>query len=328
MDFSIHITHAGEIRILQLTDTQVIDADQRRRPDRIGGWKLTSWVPERDDANVYAHIRYLVQQAQPDLILLTGDLIYGEFDDSGRSFMKFVSFMDSLQIPWLPVYGNHDNESRRGVDWQNAQLEASRYACFARGSVSGNGNYSVGIYQQGALVRVLLMMDTHGCGRPSGFREDQLAWMQQQADAVHAVSPDVPLFLCCHVPTLDFMDAYLAAGYQAEPDIRGQRLATFEIGGDVPAKNGDLGRKMEDTCAVGQRLLPQLHACGIDGFFVGHCHIINTSVLYEGIRFTFGYKTGYYDYYDPTANGGALITLQGSAFTVRHLLYPGEEERV
>ena len=78
-------------------------------------------------------------------------MIYGEFDDQGTSFELFCDFMDSFGIPWAPVYGNHDNESRKGIDWQNARFEAAPYCLFKKGSTTGNGNYSVLITRNGTM---------------------------------------------------------------------------------------------------------------------------------------------------------------------------------
>ena len=44
--------------------------------------------------------------------------------------------------------------------------------------------------------------------------------------------------------------------------------------------------------------------------FNGHDHVNNLSVVYEGIRFTYGLKTGPSSYHDESLQGGTLITLQ------------------
>lgn len=327
MDFKLNINHGGDINILQITDMQVIDANQRRTPDRIDGWKLTQWVPEKNDENLYDHIRFLVKETSPDLILITGDIIYGEFDDNGSSFIDFTQFMDSFKIPWAPIFGNHDNESKMGIDWQCKQFEDSEYALFERGEVFGNGNYSIGIYQNNILLRVIFMMDSNGCGKlgiESGFRDDQLAWLKSEADAIHKDDPDLPLFVCFHIQTADFTDAYYKARYQTEED-KGwfDNFSKFEIGVDVPAQNGDFGRKYEGIGHSVPPIISLLKEIKADGVFAGHCHMTNTSVLYEGVRFTFGYKTGYYDYYDEESTGGTLIKLSGRDFSVKHIKYIG-----
>lgn len=324
MDFKLNIEHDGNINILQITDMQIIDATQRRTADRLGNDETEQWDPEKKEQNIYSHIKYLIDKSNPDLIIITGDIIYGEFDDSGEVFKEFTDFMDSFKIPWAPIFGNHDNESKKGVDWQCAQFENAKYALFKRGNVFGNGNYTIGIYQNDTLKRAVFMTDSNGCagiGISAGYRDDQLKWIENEADKIHETNPDTPLFICNHIPTKDFTDAYIAAGYQTEPDISWKNGSIYELGKDVPAADGDFGKKGEGLRGIDMVLMPLLKKCGFDGFFTGHYHLINTSVMYDGIRFTFGYKTGYYDYYDTDANGGTLITLKDKEFFVKHLQY-------
>ena len=70
------------IRLLQLTDTQIIDSSQMRTPDRLRPGEINAWRPELFDAQCGDHIRSLVAQTRPELIFITGDMIYGSFDDN------------------------------------------------------------------------------------------------------------------------------------------------------------------------------------------------------------------------------------------------------
>ena len=159
VDFLVDVESGREIRVLQLSDVQTIDASQKRTPDRI------SDSSKPDTFNGYEkYIGQVVTSYQPDLIIVTGDNTYGEFDDSGESLLNWIEFMDSFQIPWAPVFGNHDNESNMGVDWQCDQFEASEYCLFMQRELTGNGNYSVGLTQGGELKRVFYMLDSNGCG--------------------------------------------------------------------------------------------------------------------------------------------------------------------
>lgn len=332
MDFKLNIDHGGDIKILQLTDMQVIDASQQRYAGRLTPPEDEWWADGTQEKNLYSHIRYLVDKTKPDLIIITGDITYGQFDDSGKSLLAFIDFMDSFQIPWAPAYGNHDNECYLGADWQNEQYENSKYALFTKGTVSGNGNYSIGIYQGGELVRLMLMLDSHGCNSygkeglvfEPGIYEDQREWASKEASEAKKINPDVKTFMCFHIPTKDFCDALVAAGYQKTLDLpegESENFAQYEIGVDVEARDGEFGRKFERVGTQVERIMPLIKECDADGLFAGHLHKVNTSVMYEGVRFTLGYKTGFYDYHDKDANGGTLITLCGSDFTVKHIGY-------
>ena len=231
--------------------------------------------------------------------------------------VEFVAHMDSYKIPWAPVYGNHDNESKMGVEWQNQQFIDAEYCFFAKGTVVGNGNYTIDIIQQGRLLRRLCMIDSHGCyqiGMTPGIRQEQVEWLEEYGDADGA-----PAFVCFHIPTQDFEDASIDAGYQSAPDVQGD-VHNYTICRATDDKKADFGRKIEHLNVNGQlTLMPVLKKIGADGLFTGHFHCINTSIVYEGIRFTFGLKTGRYDYYHGDAMGGTKITLDGKDFSVEHV---------
>ena len=326
VDFVLDLPADRPLRILQLTDMQIIDASQQRTPDRLNEREIALWQPASIPEQCTDHIRSVVAQTNPDLIFITGDVIYGEFDDSGANFALFCDFMDSLGVPWAPVYGNHDNESRRGIDWQNGRFESSKLCLFRKGSVTGNGNYSVLLTREGAPFRVLYMMDSGACmGSPDasvrrgpGFAGDQYDWLYTTADqltAVHGGKP-VPAFLGFHIPTVHFHQAAVEKGYQTSDEHE-----KYVIGATVPARDGDFGCKREGLgCfATPDDFVERLHAVGADGVFVGHCHANNTSILWQGIRWTYGLKTGQYDYHTPGQVGGTLITLYGDGFSVHHV---------
>ena len=87
------------------------------------------------------------------------------------------------------------------------------------------------------------------------------------------------------------------------------------------AVDGDFGAKYEKYKCCGEGdMTPFWNACGVDGIFVGHCHMNNTSILYNGVRLTFGLKTGAYDYYTNGQLGGTVIQCEESGtFDVRHI---------
>ena len=325
-DFVVQLGEARKttpIRLLQLTDMQLIDAAQRRTPDRLGIDEINAWKPEYFDAQCGDHIRSLVAQTQPDLIFMTGDLIYGSFDDRGTSMEWFCRFMDSLEIPWLPVFGNHDNESRMGVEWQCEQFQNSRWCVFARGTVTGNSNYTVGIACGDELVRVLYMTDSNGCHSEDpavvgmcGIYPDQAERIRASAQTICAAQGrPIPAFMAFHIPVAEFAQAERAKGYRTD------ERECYTLGVEVPARDGDFGGKHEPFLPIKTQFdfKELLRDSFVDGVFAGHCHNINTCISYESVRWVFGLKTGQYDYHGPGQLGGTLVTLENEAFSVRHV---------
>ena len=304
------------IRLLQLTDMQLIDAQQRRTPDRLRIDEIEAWKPQLFMQQCGNHILSLVAQSKPDMIFITGDIVYGSFDDNGSAFEWICQFFDKLDIPWAPVFGNHDNESLKGVQWQCDMLENSKNCIFNRGNVTGNGNYSVGIAIGSELIRVMHMADSHGCLCEPSLHQDQLEMIEKNtAEIEKAMGEKIPAFMAFHIPTECFSKAEIAKGYKTE------EYPLYTIGVDVAQQDDDFGFCQEkyNTIKTECDFMKFLHKQHIDGVFVGHCHKITTCIDYEEIKMVFGLKTGQYDYHLPGSLGGTLITLEGEDFRVNHI---------
>ncbi len=312
------------VSILQIVDPQIIDSSQIRTPDALSEEEIRAWGPESFDCQCGNHIRSLIEATKPDLIFITGDVVYGRFDDNGTALKKLCDFLDSFCIPWAPVFGNHDNESRMGVDYQCALFENSRYCLFERGSVTGNGNYTVGIAIGNELIRVLHLLDSNGCRHsedPSvrkevGICPDQLALVEETTAKIRsATGRTVPAFMAFHIPHAIFHEAELAKGY-----VTPERFY-YVLGVDAEAKNGDFGFKM-DSCDCFRTSLDIAEFAkqnNVEAIFIGHHHNTATVIRYRGLTLVFGLKTGQYDSYIPGNIGGTLITLRGSEYTVTNV---------
>ena len=92
-----------KIKLLQITDMQIIDSEQRRTSDRLRKDEINAWSPDKFDANFGNHLKSLVSQSRPDMIFITGDMVYGSFDDSGKTFERFCDFMAEDEIAGLDV---------------------------------------------------------------------------------------------------------------------------------------------------------------------------------------------------------------------------------
>ena len=53
--------------------------------------------------------------------------------------------------------------------------------------------------------------------------------------------------------------------------------------------------------------------------FVGHDHINDSSIEYEGIRLTYGVKLGKYDYHDDKMQGANIITINDDGYDVEQI---------
>ena len=309
LDFVVEVDPARDPVVLHLTDTQIIDTTQVREGDSDFGTATKEfWGPDKMEDRCFGYIRETVEETKPDLILLTGDLVYGKYDDAGTSLTALITFMESLGVPWAPVYGNHDAESAKGADWQCDQLEAAEHCLFLQRTLTGNGNYTVGIAQGERLVRVFFMMDSNG-GGPSaaslanghtkksvGFGQDQIEWYTETAYALYNASPTTRLSFAFHIQTAAFAEAYAKYGFTNTETENNPLYVDFldeRQNGDFGYLRADLKSQWDADGSVMQGILD----LGADSFFVGHEHCNNASVVYDGVRYQFGQKSSTYDRY-------------------------------
>lgn len=116
VDFIVEIPGGKKPIILQLSDPQMLDSSQAVE-GRLSPGEDTYWAKDKKEERCFKYIRETVNSTRPDLIVIAGDIVYGEFDHDGSALLSFIEFMDSLGIPWAPVLGNHETESRMGTFW-------------------------------------------------------------------------------------------------------------------------------------------------------------------------------------------------------------------
>ena len=344
-DYVLEIPEGRDIKILQISDPQIMDMDSveaviERGWDESFRSQFASW-----ENNCYKYIRYAVEAAQPDLILIAGDVTYGEFDDGSAKgavhndtmLQDLINFFDSLKIYWAPVFGNHDTNSSvdrwgdpvpKDISWMCSQYESAKYCLFKRrNEVGGNGNYSIAIKQGDSIVKTIYMLDSKGSMDSNGnyvaygITEKQLKFFEETAAAVNTYAgKDVSSIACFHVPLNMYRMAAEKYGYTGATDT--DIVIPANNDGDSGHMKTNLTTGVTSVIDLNNTAYNRFKAGGIDGFFVGHHHNINTSILYDGVRFTFGVKASTYAGYNTGELGGTLITLKADAsFSVTQILY-------
>ena len=305
--------------VLQLTDTQIIDASQERTEERLNANADEYWGVDKKEARCYSYIRETIENTNPDLILLTGDVVYGEFDDTGAALEDFIDFMDGFQIPWAPVFGNHDNESTKGADWQSEQFEKAEYCLFKQRELTGNGNYTVGIVQGDELKRVFFMLDSNGCGAASqeslanghtsktaGFGADQIAWYTDTVEKIRESSPTTKYTFAFHIQLAVFADAYEKYGFD-NSTTEANPINIYRHADKEETDFGYLGRNMKNPWDADYTVWNGLKTLGVDSILVGHEHCNNASVMYEGVRLQYGQKISTYDRANFLESNGKIV---------------------
>ncbi|MBQ8343185.1 MAG: metallophosphoesterase [Clostridia bacterium] len=296
VDFTVSVESGRDMRVLHISDPQLTDV-------------------ENAENYCYRYVRQVVERYDPDLILVTGDLVYGQFDDDGTIFVDYVEFMETLDTPWAPVFGNHDNESEMGADWQCRQLENAENCLFKQRELSGNGNYSVGLVQDGKLKRAFFMLDSNGCGGMSaatrenghsttsvGLMDDQRAWYTGAMQRIKGYSAETKLSMAFHIQPFFFR--WAIGKYIPSLAFYGLDLDTF-----AQTESGDfgyIGKEMKGAWGNRDNIYLEVKDLGVDSIFVGHEHLNSFSIVHDGMRMQYGQKCSQYDRYNKWVDGAIV----------------------
>jgi len=255
----------------------------------------------------------LIEQNKPDLITVTGDMAYpGDYE----SYETFAQLLDSYNIPWTIVWGNHDHQSGIEPVLKAADLFKKHPLClFEDGDPAyGNGNYFIAIHEGDSPITMLFMIDSHNSVEMTMENGEKkwvydklwphhLEWISQQAESFKNDGyKDAMMML--HIP----LYCYRAAAEKAFPGGRGGDSDMYGQQHELIASH-----PVEDGA------LPVLKESGlITHVLAGHDHCNNFIVDYEGIKLMFACKTGPGCYWQSAMNGGTVITIDSNGIKDVH----------
>lgn len=252
---------------------------------------LQLWMELSVNDTVYALMDELVEEGKPDMIVLLGDNVSGLFTNALTETL--VAKMESYGIPWAPVFGNHDTEGLMTLENLAEAFENAEYCLFEKGpsNLYGAGNYAVNVTENGKIVETLFFFDNgryaeydKGTSAEVYLSEEQIGWYEWTVRGVaEAEGRTVPSMTFSHFAMPQFRTAIETLCEQGEdgcyyvPEELGFGYCKY-LPGVAPVDSGFFAKAKE--------LNSTTH------IFCGHDHENNASILYEGIRFTYGLKTG------------------------------------
>ena len=264
---TLQMTGNDEIKILQLSDIQVKSFSDAIDPCR--------------------KIKKLIKQTNPDLIVITGDnLSNGGTQDHVETMTRF---MDSFEIPWAIVLGNHDHQAKVSIDKQSEIYESSKFGLFKSGDIEeSKGNYYYTIKRNNEAIYSLIFMDS----KREGFTMEHKMWYENTINKINDENnKTVPNMLFYHIPLPETIDAYNA--YTTDNSI-GSGIAN-EI---IYPQTTDIG------------FFDKVIELGSTNFMAfGHDHVNTLHIKYQNVMFCYGLKTGFTSYYDESIQGGCLYTI-------------------
>lgn len=273
-------TTNSKIKILQLTDIQISS--------------------DFDAGKAFRVAKKIIKKTTPDLIVLTGDNLGNKGKE--KHVKRISSFMDSFEIPWALVYGNHDHSSKVTMNIQNQIYNNSKYGLFNANNQKNNSkNYFYNIQKNDEIFYTLLFMDS----QEEGFIDDDILWYESTInDVAKQANKIIPSLLFFHIPIPELEQAYDA--YKTNSNIGS-------------------GKKREDFCVQFENiglLNKAKELKSTKAFIYGHDHINDLIIEYENILFCYGLKTGRTSYFKTIVQGGNLFTIQeDSSIKVERIYY-------
>lgn len=181
-------------------------------------------LTENDEQNTYPlkFIDYTMKQQNPDLVLLTGDVLSGYEIHSSETAEKLIrtlmEIFEKYGKPVSYVYGNHDDEFPKGVDMtkEDEFKIYSSYPCSITSDevpeISGVCNYNIPILSSdGKKVAFNIWMMDSGTYSPKGgydwVHTDQLEWYRAKSDELAAENGGkVPSLMFQHIVVPELFD--------------------------------------------------------------------------------------------------------------------------
>lgn len=274
MEAKLQCRTDGSFNILQFTDIHFIDG------------------VSKEDIKTCNVIKNVMQNEDPDLIVLTGDTVYGE--KNKEMLEKVIRLMDSFDIPWTFVFGNHDTEWGSSKEELFEVVQKSKNCLFQKGEpdIWGMGNYYLNVYGSNGDKPVwnLFFFDS-GClnadDNVEGYdfiKRDQINWYIKESEDIKSHYGILPALAFFHIP----LQEYLYVWYK----------------GDC------YGEKNEEVCCANQNsglFSAMLEMGNVKGIFVGHDHINDYYGDMFGIKLCYGRATGYNTYGDENFKKGARM---------------------
>lgn len=285
-DYVFELDYHDGFKIMQLADIQVANVEACN--------------------TAFVEITKLVEKEKPDLIILTGDNV--EVPQSIDVVDAFVAHMEQYNVPWAPVFGNHDAEGAVTKDEMADKFIAAENCIFYKGEkgVDGVGNYVINLKaRKRKIAYSLFLIDSNmydGNGGYDSIHENQIEWYK---DAVGVITKQnrgetVPSLAFFHIPLPEMKDARIS----------------FESG---ESSGFGVFRDIISPGSVNTGLFGVAKELGSTKAFVcGHEHTNNCDILYQGIHLIYGLKSSRYSYYDEDMLGATIITLSSNTIKVEN----------
>ncbi|KAI1342042.1 calcineurin-like phosphoesterase [Xylariaceae sp. FL0016] len=210
----------GKFKIMQLADLHLSTGVGHCRdavPDEYEGG------PCMADPRTLDFVSRLLEDEKPDFVVLSGDQVNGDTaPDAQTAIFKYAQLLIKHKIPYVSIFGNHDDEGALPRAGQMALIEQLPYSLSVAGpdDIDGVGNYYVEVLAQGTSKHSALtiyLLDSHSYSPDerqwSGYdwiKKNQIDWFKQTASSLkkkHKEYTHIHMDLAfIHIPLPEYTD--------------------------------------------------------------------------------------------------------------------------
>ena len=254
-------------------------------------------------------IRMAIEAEKPDLVVFTGDQLYGItpkiWSDrfAGRVLSELLEPVAFADVPFAVTFGNHDEEC--GVpnrDLAKLFEPYPRYVPGERRSDDDPGTFRVPVYgADGSVKTDVFVFDSHGSvtsGRSDGVEDEQLLWFESVRGAERKDGAEAPPALVFqHIPCPEYYNVVnrVTKGAKDAVEAFGSRKGRFyALPDEIREKGGFMG---ESPSVAGGAEFGVLKADGgVFAIAAGHDHKNSFVAPYEGIDLIYTQCAGFHVY--------------------------------
>ncbi len=247
--------------------------------------------------HLFPMLGQLIQYEQPDLIVITGDLIYAPCDEV--LWRRLGDFLASQHVPYAITLGNHDAERipRSRVYEIVRTLPLCVNAAFnPEEERQGDFVIPIGAFDDPERIEALLyVMDTNDYNADdrsyAGFEPAQIAWYEATSARIEQ-----------------------EAGRKAQrADVLPRPAARIRRGAVEGGMSAHGLPALEDGCPARDNagmFDAVLHRGDVCGIFAGHDHANNYVTEYRGVALGFGRYSGTFGEYQELLSGARMFELK------------------
>jgi len=256
----------------------IFKQDSNFRIAQVTDIHLKEYPLTKNDQEILVDIEKGLRALNPDLIVITGDLLNSFQNQHERQLLElFFHFLNRFDVPKAITYGNHDAEykmSRQDYDDLFEEIVELTVVRKHEKILGGLTQYCIEIFnQEKELERVLYVMDS-GKVSPSPNRTndwilpEQVLWFREASQKYIDMRNNL-FFL--HIPLPEYI-------YARENILNGQ----------IGEPNRLISASRINTGLFSELFFSKQ----IFGVFCGHNHLNNAELIWENIHLIYGLFSG------------------------------------